>query len=57
MIMKIEITIEGYNIGISLADENGKQLKYEGLIREDQIKVLNSFVQGYEFFERFLKEE
>ena len=55
--MKIEITIEGYNIGISLADENGKQLKYEGLIREDQIKVLNSFVQGYEFFERFLKEE
>lgn len=36
---------------------NGKQTRFEDMTREQQIKVLNSFSQGYRLFERFLKEE
>ena len=36
---------------------DGKQVQYEEMTRQQQIKVLNSFSQGYKLFERFLKEE
>ena len=36
---------------------DGKQVQYEDMTRQQQIKVLNSFSQGYKLFERFLKEE
>lgn len=36
---------------------DGKQVQYEDMTRQQQIKVLNSFSQGYRLFERFLKEE
>ena len=35
----------------------GKQVQYEDMTRQQQIKVLNSFSQGYKLFERFLKQE
>ena len=36
---------------------DGKKINYEDMIREQQIKVLNSFSQGYNLFVRFLKSE
>jgi hypothetical protein len=36
---------------------DGKQVQYEDMTRQQQIKVLNSFSQGYKLFERFLKQE
>lgn len=36
---------------------DGKQVQYEDMTRQQQIKVLNSFSQGYRLFERFLKEK
>ena len=36
---------------------DGKKVNWEDMTREQQIKVLNSFSQGYRLFERFLKEE
>ena len=36
---------------------DGKQVRYEEMTRHQQIKVLNSFSQGYRLFERFLKEK
>ena len=36
---------------------DGKIVVWEEMTRQQQIKVLNSFIQGYELFERFLKEE
>lgn len=36
---------------------DGKQIQFEDMSREQQIKVLNSFSQGYRLFERFLKAE
>lgn len=36
---------------------DGKQIQFEDMSREQQIKVLNSLSQGYRLFERFLKAE
>lgn len=36
---------------------NGQKINYEDMTREQQIKVLNSFSQGYNLFVRFLKEK
>ena len=36
---------------------DGQKINYEDMTREQQIKVLNSFSQGYRLFERFLKAE
>lgn len=36
---------------------DGLKINYEDMSREQQIKVLNSFSQGYRLFERFLKTE
>lgn len=36
---------------------DGKQVVWEDMTRDQQIKVLNAFSQGYRLFERFLKEE
>ena len=55
--MKIEIEIEDYNIAYSFADDEGNMLRFEELDRDEQIKILNSFAQGYNFWMRFLKED
>lgn len=36
---------------------DGKRIKWEDMNRETQIKVLNSFSQGYYLFVKFLKSE
>ena len=36
---------------------DGRKINYEDMNREQQIKVLNSFSQGYNLFVRFLKEK
>lgn len=36
---------------------DGKQVVWEDMTRQQQIKVLNSFSQGYNLFQHFLKEE
>ena len=36
---------------------DGKSILWESMDRKQQISVLNSFIQGYELFKRFLKEE
>ena len=53
--MSIDITVSelaGYEFNI-----DGKKVEWEDMTREQQIKVLNSFSQGYRLFERFLKAE
>lgn len=53
--MSISITVSelaGYEFHI-----DGKKARWEDMSREQQIKVLNSFSQGYRLFERFLKAE
>ena len=53
---KIEITWSGYNIGMSMK-EGRKNLKWEKLTRDEQVKILNTLAQMYGFFYKFLKEE
>lgn len=36
---------------------DGKKVDWEDMSREQQIKVINSFSQGYNLFVRFLKEK
>ena len=36
---------------------DGKSMLWENMGRKQQISVLNSFMQGYELFRKFLKEE
>ena len=36
---------------------DGQKINYEDMTRKQQIKVLNSFSQGYNLFVRFLKEK
>ena len=53
--MSISVTISelaGYQFHI-----DGKKVDWDDMSREQQIKVLNSFSQGYRLFERFLKAE
>lgn len=37
--------------------QDGEEIEWENMTRQQQIKVLNSFSQGYKLFERFLKQE
>ena len=53
--MSIDITVSelaGYEFSI-----DGEKVDWDDMSREQQIKVLNSFSQGYRLFERFLKAE
>ena len=53
--MSIDITVSelaGYKFRI-----DGKKVDWDDMSREQQIKVLNSFSQGYNLFVRFLKEK
>lgn len=36
---------------------DGKCVLWENMNRKQQVSVLNSFIQGYELFKRFFKEE
>ena len=53
--MSINITVS--ELAGSEFHIDGKKVDWEDMSREQQIKVLNSFSQGYRLFERFLKAE
>ena len=55
---------QGLTIDIQLSElagyefyMDGKKINWEDMSREQQIKVLNSFSQGYNLFVRSLKEK
>lgn len=53
--MSIDITVSelaGYEFHI-----DGKKVEWDDMSREQQIKVLNSFSQGYNLLVKFLKEK
>ena len=54
--MKIEIEIDDL-IGYQFKSDENKVIRFEDMSRREQIKVLNSFVNGYELFLTALKEE
>ena len=55
--MKIQIETDEKNLAFSFADDEDNMLRFEELDREEQIKIINSFAQGYNFWMRFLKED
>lgn len=55
--MKIMIEIEDRLAGYQFKDGNDNVVQFENLSRREQVRVLNSFVNGYELFRRVLKEE
>lgn len=51
--IQVEISdVAGYEFFV-----DGKHKDWQDMTREQQIKALNSFSQGFELFCRFLKEE
>lgn len=52
--VKIEITWSGNNIGCRMT-EDGKNIEWQNTTRQERIKILNSFADMYNFFERLLK--
>ena len=54
--MEIKITFEGDNIGFQII-EDGKNLDYGDLSRQEQVKICNAFAGGYNLFSKFIKEE
>ena len=55
--MKIVIETDEKNLAFSFTDNEDNMLRFEELDREEQIKILNSFAQAYNFWMRFLKED
>lgn len=55
--MKIEIEIKDGLAGFQFKDDNDNVVQFENLSRVEQIRILNSFVNGYELFIRCLKKE
>ena len=55
--ININIEIDGKGLAGYEFFIDGKSVLWENMDRKQQISVLNSFIQGYGFFKRFLKEE
>lgn len=55
--MKIEIEIKDGLAGYQFKDDNDNVVKFENLSRQEQIRILNSFANGYELFIKALNEE
>ena len=55
--MKIEIEISGGLAGYQFHDDNDNVVLFEDLSRIEQIRILNSFANGYELFINALKED
>lgn len=53
----ISIEIDGKGLAGYGFFIDGKSVLWENMSRKQQVSVLNSFVQGYVFFEKFLREE
>ena len=55
--MKIEIEISGGLAGYQFHDDNDNIVMFENLSRQEQIRILNGFANGYELFIKALKKE
>ena len=55
--MKVTIEIDNSLVGYCIMDDNDKVVHFEDLSRTEQIKILNSFADGYRLFIDVLKEE
>ena len=55
--ININIEIDGKGLAGYEFFVDGKSMLWENMGRKQQISVLNSFMQGYELFRKFLKEE
>lgn len=53
----INIEIDGKGLAGYEFSVDGKSVLWEKMDRKQQIFVLNSFVQGYELFNKFLREK
>lgn len=54
--MKIEIEIDDL-VGYQFKSDENEVICFEDMSRREQIKVLNSFANGYKLFFNALKEE
>ena len=54
--MKVTIEIDDL-VGFQFHDDNGNVVYFEDLSRVEQIRILNSFADGYKLFIEALKEE
>lgn len=55
--ININIEIDGKGLVGYEFFVDGKPMLWENMDRKQQVLALNSFMQGYELFKRFLKEE
>ena len=55
--MKVTIEIDNSLVGYRIKDDNNKFVHFEDLLRVEQIRILNSFADGYRLFIDALKEE
>ena len=55
--MIIIIEIKDGLAGYQFKDGNDNVVQFEDLSRREQVRILNSFVNGYNLFESILKEK
>lgn len=55
--MKVTIEIKDGLVGYQFKDGNDKVVQFEDLSRREQVRILNSFANGYELFRNVLKDE
>lgn len=55
--MKVTIEIEGGLASYQFKDGNDNVVQFEDLSRREQVRILNSFVNGYNLFENVIKEK
>ena len=54
--MKVIIEIKDGLVGYQFKDDNDNVVQFEGLSRREQVRILNSFANGYSLFKDILKE-
>lgn len=55
--MKVTIEIDNSLVGYRIMDDNNIFVHFEDLSRVEQIRILNSFADGYRLFIEALKED
>lgn len=55
--MIVTIEIDNSLVGYRIMDDNNLFVHFENLPRTEQIKILNSFADGYRLFIEALKED
>ena len=55
--MIVTIEIEDGLVGYQFKDGNDNVVQFEDLSRREQVRILNSFANGYQLFRSILKEE